>query len=133
MKKINHCFKEASFRKRPALTDCTNVPKRQHIETSSTADDSGRPHTKNIYSDVLWKQWETVKLHDEDINGAGVTIALLDSGINITHTAFEGKRIIVNDVTDSGNIDSTTDPNGHGTLSASIACGSPFQSIGSKG
>ena len=130
MKKIDHYFKEAFIRKRSSVNDYANTPKRQHIEVSSTADDSGCPHTKKMYSDILWKQWETVKLHDKDIDGTGVTIALLDSGINITHKAFEGKRIIVNDVTGIGNIDLTTDPNGHGTLCASIACGLPFQSVG---
>lgn len=124
--------------KRPPLTDCTNIPKRQRIEASSTAE---RPHTKKMrmstnqsfYSTTLLDQWKTGELHENGITGKDVTIALLDSGINIAHKAFGPKRIIVNDITDNSNIDVTTDPSGHGTLCASIACGLPFQSVGSEG
>ena len=74
-----------------------------------------------------------LKLHEEGINGSGVTIAFLDSGINIAHEAFTGKIKAVNDVTCSGTIDLTTDLSEHGTLCASIACGAAFKSVGSKG
>ena len=85
------------------------------------------------HSTILCNLWRTVELHDKGINGRGVTIAFLDSGINIAHEAFTGRIVAVHDITCSGNIDLTTDQNGHGTLCASIACGAAFKSTGSKG
>ena len=86
-----------------------------------------------MYSTTLWDQWKTDELHQKGITGKGVVIAVLDSGIYVAHKAFEGKGIIVNDITENGNIYVMTDPSGHGTLCASIASGSSFQSVGSKG
>lgn len=97
------------------------------------------PVSQSSYSTILWDQWKTDELHYKGITGRNVTIAFLDSGMNIaheafnTHKAFAGRRIVVNDITDSGDIDLTTDRSGHGTLCASIACGVPFQSTGSHG
>ena len=89
--------------------------------------------SNNSYYTVLWDQWKTDRLHEKGVTGKGVTVALLDSGINIAHAAFEGRIVVVNDITCSGNIDLTTDRSGHGTLCASIACGAAFKSFGSKG
>ena len=81
----------------------------------------------------MWERWKTDELHERGITGKGVTVALLDSGINIAHEAFKGRILVVNDITCNGNIDLTTDRSGHGTLCASIACGAAFKSFGSKG
>ena len=124
------------LQKRPPLADCTNISKRQCVETSAV---QGKNPTHSHLTEpvghptTLWDLWRTVELHDKGIDGRGVTIAFLDSGINIAHEAFTRRIIAVNDITCSGNIDLSTDRSRHGTLCASIACGAAFKSTGSKG
>ena len=137
-KKTNHYDKASYLKKRPPPGDISNICKRARSETAITEEngvpDSNTtckvPNNKSLFT-TLWTLWKTDKLHDNDITGRDVTIAFLGSGINIAHKAFTGRIIAVNDITCSGNIDLTTDPNGHGTLLASIACGGAFKSIGS--
>ena len=134
------------FLKRPT-TDNSNTSKRARSETT-VGEDNDITGADNIINDeatevpvlnnksyctTLWDHWGTDKLHEKGIDGRGVNIAFLDSGINIAHQAFKGRIIAVNDITCSGNIDLTTDRSGHGTLCASIACGTAFKSTGSKG
>ena len=138
-KKIEHYFIKSFLRKRSPLTDHTNVSKRQCIETSAATGkepsltEMESPVGQSVYSTILWDFWRTGDLHEKGIDGRGVGIAFLDSGISIAHTAFTGRIAAVHDVTCSENIDLTTDRSGHGTLCASIACGAAFKSIGSKG
>ncbi len=56
--------------------------------------------------------------------GQGVTVAVLDTGIDINHLAFKGKRLAVRDFTGDG-VDEkdVTDKDGHGTHCAGTACG----------
>lgn len=51
--------------------------------------------------------------------GAGVTVAILDTGINADHEAFRGRSIVEKDFTGEGN----GDRNGHGTHCAGTICG----------
>ena len=123
------------FLKRSASQDETgHTRKRRRIDKADinagldmlgVVNDSGAAkwHDDNI----LWKCWKTDKLHRKQINGEGVTIAFIDSGINITHGAFCNRIVAVNDITRSGTIDLTTDHNGHGTMCVSVACGALFK------
>ena len=72
--------------------------------------------------------WNLERLHGDDIDGRGMTIAVVDSGINYTHPAFKGKVVAVkNFVTeDIDNIDCAIDSDGHGTHCAAIAAGRSF-------
>lgn len=73
--------------------------------------------------------WNLERLHeDNDIDGRGTTIAVIDSGINYTHPAFKGKIIAIkNFVTEEiDNIDCAIDSDGHGTHCAAIAVGNSF-------
>ena len=56
-----------------------------------------------------------------------MTIAFIDSGINIDHEAFTGRIVAVNDIKGGGTIDLTTDSYGHGTMCAFVACGASFK------
>jgi subtilisin family serine protease len=56
----------------------------------------------------------------DSIDGAGVRIALLDSGLCQSHPALRGARITARDFTRSGAID---DPSGHGTKNAALLVG----------
>ncbi len=74
------------------------------------------------------KIWNMERLHEEGIDGSGTTIAIIDSGINYTHSAFKNRIVaiknFVSDETD--NIDCIIDSDGHGTHCAGIAAGSQF-------
>ena len=88
--------------------------------------------SKNIIYYTLVDSWHTIELHESKINGRGVTIAFLDSGIDIVHQSLAGRIKAVNDITCSGDIDLTVDRDGHGTMSAFIACGKSFKPIESN-
>ena len=75
---------------------------------------------------ILNECWKIDQLHKR-ITGKGVTIAFLDSGININHEAFAGRIVAVNDIAGDGTIDLTTDSFGHGTMCAFVACGASFK------
>jgi hypothetical protein len=51
--------------------------------------------------------------------GAGVTVAIIDSGIDVTHPAFAGIELVQKDYTGEGNGDRF----GHGTMMASLIAG----------
>lgn len=51
--------------------------------------------------------------------GAGVTVAIIDSGIDVLHPAFAGIELVQKDFTGEGH----GDRNGHGTMLASIVAG----------
>lgn len=57
-------------------------------------------------------------LHDRGLSGAGVTVAIIDTGIDLSHPEFEGVQVrwadLVNDRTEA------YDDNGHGTHVAGI-------------
>jgi subtilisin family serine protease len=53
------------------------------------------------------------------LTGAGVTVAILDSGIDRTHAAFAGLDVVEHDFTGAGPGDGT----GHGTHCAGTVCG----------
>ncbi|MHA1148863.1 MAG: S8 family serine peptidase [Promethearchaeota archaeon] len=62
---------------------------------------------------------------------ANTSIAILDSGIDGTHTAFQDKIIYWKDFFNE--YATPTDYRGHGTSVASIACGNPWNTTDSKG
>ena len=64
---------------------------------------------------------------ERGLTGKGVTIATLDSGIDVSHPDFEGRIVATEDFSGS---DSVSDGYGHGTHVASIAAGSGAASDG---
>jgi type VII secretion-associated serine protease mycosin len=52
--------------------------------------------------------------------GAGVTVAVIDSGVDATHPDLEGSVLPGTDLTESGPGDGRIDSNGHGTKMASL-------------
>jgi subtilisin family serine protease len=71
-----------------------------------------------------------VKAHTSPFTGQGVTVAVLDTGIDATHPAFNGKQIVTRDFTGEGsNPDDATDHHGHGTHCAATVCGGPVGDV----
>lgn len=72
--------------------------------------------------------WNLERLHGDDIDGRGTTIAVIDSGINYTHPAFKGKVVTIKNFVSEeiDNIDCAIDSDGHGTHCAAIAAGNSF-------
>jgi subtilisin family serine protease len=65
-----------------------------------------------------------VKAHTCQYTGQGVTVAVLDTGIDASHPAFKGKQLAMRDFTGEGVTDKdVSDRNGHGTHCAGTVCG----------
>lgn len=56
-------------------------------------------------------------------DGAGVTVALLDTGVDRSHPAFQGVTFTVKNFTGRGADDDVTDESGHGTHCAGVIFG----------
>jgi subtilisin family serine protease len=65
--------------------------------------------------------------HTTTYTGQGVSVAILDTGIDETHPAFNGKTLVKKDFTgDSiGGSEDVRDVDGHGTHCAATICGAP--------
>ncbi len=67
-----------------------------------------------------------VGAHTTPFTGRGVTVAVLDTGLDETHPAFAGKSIAKRDFTGEGaGTDDVGDHDGHGTHCAATLCGAP--------
>ena len=73
--------------------------------------------------------WDVNKIHDEKkITGQGITVALVDSGLDYSHPAFKVKYSNGDvDLVDFTNSFNTSDTIGHGTMCAGIICGESFR------
>src|SRR5262245_31897880 len=77
--------------------------------------------------DVVSAAWgvDTVGATRSNFTGAGVTVAVLDSGIDAAHEAFRGKPIVQKDFTGEGD----GDANGHGTHCAGTVFGGEVKGL----
>jgi subtilisin family serine protease len=75
-------------------------------------------------SEVTWGV-TAVGAAGSPFTGAGVTVAILDTGIDAAHEAFAGKQIVQKDFTGEGD----GDGNGHGTHCAGTVFGGPVGGI----
>lgn len=63
---------------------------------------------------------KAVKADTSPFDGSGITVAVLDTGIDATHPAFQGVQLVTQDFTASGSVNDT---NGHGTHCAGTIFG----------
>jgi subtilisin family serine protease len=71
-----------------------------------------------------------VNAHTSQFSGQGVTVAVLDTGIDATHPAFNGKQLVTRDFTGEGTSPTdVTDHDGHGTHCAGTVCGAPVSDV----
>ncbi|HEY0686327.1 MAG TPA: S8 family serine peptidase [Steroidobacter sp.] len=66
-----------------------------------------------------------VGAQDTPFNGTGITVAVLDTGIDKSHPAFSGINVVEKDFTQTSN----GDGNGHGTHCAGTICGKPINNL----
>jgi subtilisin family serine protease len=65
-----------------------------------------------------------VNAHTCPFTGQGVTVAVLDTGVDATHPAFKGKQLAMRDFTGEGaTAEDVSDRDGHGTHCAGTICG----------
>ena len=115
-----------------APEDVTATPDESTI-TPTTADSSATPSTDTSATpdSASAPPWMTFigadQAHDQGYTGTGVTVAVVDTGIDANHPDLVGQVVAAQDFTGSG---STDDENGHGTFVASEIAGTGAASNG---
>jgi type VII secretion-associated serine protease mycosin len=91
------------------------------------------PPAANVIADVPWPQarYDLAAL-SQISQGAGVTVAVLDSGVDIVNPQLAGQVVAGGDMIDSTG-DGRTDCVGHGTAVASIIAARPMPGAGLSG
>ena len=107
-----YCSIFSQILKRAFTTDCS-----YSIEACLSSD--------NTYASQVW---DLERLHANEIDGTGTTIAILDSGINYMSPAFKDKIIAIRNFVPGtiDDVDCAIDSDGHGSLCAGIAASSSF-------
>ncbi|MGE5101752.1 MAG: S8 family peptidase [Deltaproteobacteria bacterium] len=97
------------------------------------------PQSKTSADVTTLKQVGSVKMpegimavgaHTTPFTGQGVTVAVLDTGIDGKHPVFQGRTVVGKDLTGEGsNENDVRDQDGHGTHCAATVCGAPFGGV----
>ena len=76
---------------------------------------------------TAYNYWQIDQIHAQDITGKGVTVAVVDSGIDSSHPTFANKCFGPFNFQDFTNASNSNDTIGHGTMCAGIICGNSFK------
>ena len=103
--------------------------------SSSTSTSTSTAASGTLYYTEYTAQYglasiNALSLNDSGYTGSGVKLAIVDSGINSSHSEFSGRTIYGTDFTSTTGY--TSDGTGHGTFVASIAAGNR-DAIGMRG
>jgi hypothetical protein len=86
------------------------------------------PGVDKVQKVGMWRMPQgivAVGAHTTTFTGQGVTVAVLDTGADITHPAFADKSTVPKNFTTAGSDTDVTDHEGHGTHCAATICGAP--------
>ena len=85
------------------------------------------PQPEDRYSMfTAYDYWDINHIHEKEITGEDITVAVVDSGLDCSHPAFHLKENTkFKDCT--GSCLGTNDTDGHGTMCAGIICGDSFE------
>lgn len=67
--------------------------------------------------------------HQNGFKGSGVTVCLIDSGVDVYHPAIQGALVAGKNFTEQGLENDINDLQGHGTMMATVIAGRPFGGI----
>lgn len=97
----------------------------EYVSAQSTVfafSDFDDENSQNVQSNALFSQYPIAKFSSE-LNGDGVTMCVMDTGISPHCDLSVPKERIVHFVDMVGGADKPYDDNGHGTFVAGVACG----------
>jgi subtilisin family serine protease len=103
-------------------------------------DSAGSPGSGAVNDPLFAKQWGLTQIHAPEawargVKGAGVTIAIVDTGADLNHPDLQSKLVTGTDIV-AGKRDCPPGPqdeNGHGTHTAGIAAAATNNGIGVAG
>jgi hypothetical protein len=91
--------------------------------TPLAGDSSATPDLVDLDHGRLPRGLVAVGAHSTPFTGEGVTVAVLDTGLDAKHAAFQGKSLALRNFTEDGNEQDVSDFDGHGTHCAGVVCG----------
>jgi subtilisin family serine protease len=88
-------------------------------ETASDVLEAAADDTNGMGKNGAWAL-ETLRVPSSQLSGAGIRVAILDTGLSESHPDFKGREVVRKRF---ASVDSTDDLSGHGTRCAGLACG----------
>ncbi len=130
-KRLKQADKKKSIKKRPIKLELIHIPKENVDHNTLFTFDALQlqPVTDTVEPFTAYSYWQLEKIHRRELwpsTGVGTTVAIVDSGIEPSHPAFNLKIGADNYFNLSGDMSVDPTASSHGTLCAGIAAGSEF-------
>ena len=116
----------ANKRKRAKKIDLRNLPPLPSggSFTFDSIEPQQEANAEQIFT--VYQYWQLESIHESTTTGRGTTVAIVDTGIDPSHPAFDDKNITFKDFSPQPGTFYHTEADHHGTLCAGIACGKKF-------